>query len=110
VVPGSSITYRFDPRAESRLARRIVDDALQRGRVDPIAARDQPVEVVGSRYVDCSCQPARHEHHEHRLWGIGFPGDGARASCSSGSSRRRCASATTCSAICSTGWYSSLSK
>src|SRR5262245_42721371 len=42
VVTGSPISYRFDPtRAESRLARRIVDDALQRagGRVDPIAAR-----------------------------------------------------------------------
>ncbi len=55
VIPGSPITYRFDPtRAESRLARRIVDDALQRagGRVNPVAARDQAVEMVGSRYVD----------------------------------------------------------
>ena len=33
VVPNSPITYRFDPaRAESRLARRVVDEARQRAR------------------------------------------------------------------------------
>src|SRR5262249_31794213 len=38
VVPGTPRTYRFDPtRPESRLARFVVDDVLQRadGRVDP---------------------------------------------------------------------------
>jgi ABC-type multidrug transport system permease subunit len=76
VVPGSPITYRFDPsRAESRLARRIVDDALQRagGRVDPVAARDQPVEVVGSRYVDWLVPGLLGMNiMSTGLWGIGF--------------------------------------
>jgi ABC-type multidrug transport system permease subunit len=48
-------TYRFDPaRSESRVARFVVDDALKRaaGRADPWSAREQPVDVPGSRYVD----------------------------------------------------------
>jgi hypothetical protein len=55
IEPGTPPTYRFDPtRAESRLARRAVDEALQRaaGRHDQFTARDQPVETVGSRYID----------------------------------------------------------
>jgi ABC-type multidrug transport system permease subunit len=76
VMAGSPVTYRFDPtRAESRLARRIVDDALQRagGRVDPIAARDQPVEVVGSRYVDWLVPGLLGMNiMSTGLWGIGF--------------------------------------
>jgi hypothetical protein len=55
IEPGTRPTYRFDPtRAESRLARRAVDEALQRaaGRHDQFTARDQPVETVGSRYID----------------------------------------------------------
>jgi ABC-type multidrug transport system permease subunit len=76
VVPGSPITYRFDPaRAESRLARRVVDDALQRagGRVDPVAARDQPAEVVGSRYVDWLVPGLLGMNiMSTGLWGIGF--------------------------------------
>ena len=55
VVPGQPPTYRFDPaRPESRLARLTVDAALQRaaGRTDRFAARQQPVQLVGSRYID----------------------------------------------------------
>lgn len=55
VTPGNPPTYRFDPtRAESRLARLVVDDALKRaaGRRDPFDAREDRLEVAGSRYVD----------------------------------------------------------
>jgi ABC-type multidrug transport system permease subunit len=55
LIPTDPPAYRFDPvRQESRVARVIVDDALKRaaGRRDPWTARDEPVEVPGSRYVD----------------------------------------------------------
>ncbi len=55
VAPGDPPVYRFDPtRAESRLARLAVDDALQRadGRADRWAARDERVVSPGSRYID----------------------------------------------------------
>jgi ABC-type multidrug transport system permease subunit len=55
VVPGDPPTYRFDPaRDESRVARLLVDDALKKaaGRSDPWAAREEPVQLPGSRYVD----------------------------------------------------------
>lgn len=55
VVPGNPPTYRFDPtRPESRLARAVVDDLLQRaaGRADALVARDQLVTEPGTRYVD----------------------------------------------------------
>ncbi len=55
VRPGSPATYEFDPmRPEGRLARAVVDDALQRaaGRRDPVAIREAPVTEPGSRYVD----------------------------------------------------------
>jgi len=55
IVPTTPPTYRFDPaREESRVARLVVDDALKRaaGRTDPWAARENPVQVPGSRYVD----------------------------------------------------------
>jgi ABC-type multidrug transport system permease subunit len=48
-------TYRFDPtRPESRLARALVDDVLQRaaGRVDPTTVKDARVTDPGSRYID----------------------------------------------------------
>lgn len=47
--------YLYDPtQPESRMARLLVDDALQRagGRADVFAARDEHVEEPGSRYVD----------------------------------------------------------
>ena len=55
VQPGDPPTYRFDPdRAESRIARLVVDDVLKRaaGRGDPWEARLDAVAVPGSRYVD----------------------------------------------------------
>jgi ABC-type multidrug transport system permease subunit len=55
VVPGSPPAYRHDPtRPESRLARAVADDLLQRaaGRTDPLAARDVLVTEPGTRYVD----------------------------------------------------------
>jgi ABC-type polysaccharide/polyol phosphate export permease len=76
VDPGPPVIYRFDPtRAESRLARRIVDDALQRaaGRVDPVHATDAPVEVAGSRYVDWLVPGLLGMNiMSTGLWGIGF--------------------------------------
>ncbi len=54
-VAGSSVEYRFDAeRPESRTARLLVDDALQRaaGRGDPISVTDRQVREPGSRYVD----------------------------------------------------------
>lgn len=55
VVPTVPPTYRFDPaRDESRIARLLVDAALKKaaGRTDPWSAREEPVRVPGSRYVD----------------------------------------------------------
>jgi len=55
VVPGDPPTYRLDPtRPESRLARAVVDDLLQRaaGRADAIGPREERVTEPGARYVD----------------------------------------------------------
>jgi ABC-2 type transport system permease protein len=49
------VSYRYDQaRDESRLARLIVDDALQHaaGRVEPVSTSDDYVTALGSRYVD----------------------------------------------------------
>jgi ABC-type polysaccharide/polyol phosphate export permease len=55
VRPGTPPVYRFDPdRPESRTARLLVDEALQRaaGRADVWRGQDAPVRVRGARYVD----------------------------------------------------------
>jgi ABC transporter DrrB family efflux protein len=58
VVPaehGDTVEYRFDAeRPESRAARLMVDDALQRGsgRIDPVGVTDRTVSEPGARYVD----------------------------------------------------------
>jgi len=55
VEPGDPPTYRFDPdREESAVARLIVDDVLKSaaGRPDPWRAREEPMRIAGSRYVD----------------------------------------------------------
>jgi ABC-type multidrug transport system permease subunit len=56
VVPTSNgYAYRFDPtRPESRLARAVTDDLLQRGegRTDPFAPEPRAVTEHGSRYID----------------------------------------------------------
>ncbi len=55
VRPGTPPAYRYDPtRAQSRLARLAVDDALERaaGREDRWTPVEQAAEVPGSRYID----------------------------------------------------------
>ena len=55
VVPGEPPAYRFDEaRAESQVARLAVDAALQRaaGRDDAFTPVQQPMQTVGSRYID----------------------------------------------------------
>ncbi len=55
VEPGEPPTYRFDPqREESAVARLVVDDVLKSaaGRADPWNAREVPMRIIGSRYVD----------------------------------------------------------
>jgi ABC-2 type transport system permease protein len=69
-------TYQFDPtRPESRMARAIVDDALQRaeGRTDPTAVRDQLVTEPGSRYIDFLIPGLLGFNlMSSGLWGVGF--------------------------------------
>jgi ABC-type multidrug transport system permease subunit len=76
VEPGTPPAYRYDPaRAESRLARRIVDDALQRGagRQDPWVARELTVASAGSRYVDWLLPGLLGMTiMSTGLWGVGF--------------------------------------
>lgn len=55
VRPGPPPIFRYDPsRPESRLARLVVDEALQRaaGRLDTIAVTDTHVTEPGARYID----------------------------------------------------------
>jgi ABC-2 type transport system permease protein len=55
VTPGATRRYDFDPtRPESRLARSIVDDVLQRaeGRADARPVSDRAVTEPGARYID----------------------------------------------------------
>ena len=57
VVPSASgqVEYRYDDtRPESRTARLLVDEVLQRaaGRRDPLVVRDQLVRERGARYID----------------------------------------------------------
>ena len=55
VVPGSPLTYEFDPsRPESRVGRYAVDEVLQTaaGRTSAAATTERLVTVPGSRYID----------------------------------------------------------
>ena len=76
VVPGSPPAYRFDEaRAESQVARLAVDAALQRaaGRTDAFAAVQQPVQNVGSRYIDWLVPGLLGMNIMGTgMWGIGF--------------------------------------
>jgi ABC-type multidrug transport system permease subunit len=76
IVPTSPPAYRFDAaRNESRIARLLVDDALKRaaGRIDPFTARDEPVQVAGSRYVDWLIPGIVGMNiMGTSMWGIGF--------------------------------------
>jgi ABC-type multidrug transport system permease subunit len=76
VVPGEPPVYRFDPnRAGGRVARLVVDDALKRaaGRADPWQAREVPVLVPGSRYIDWLIPGLLGMNiMSTGMWGIGF--------------------------------------
>ena len=76
VEAGDPPIYHLDPtRAESRLARRAVDDVLQRaaGRADRFTARDAPIDAVGSRYIDWLLPGLLGMNiMSTGLWGLGF--------------------------------------
>jgi ABC-type multidrug transport system permease subunit len=76
IVPTTPPTYRFDPvRDESRVARLVVDNALKQaaGRTEPWAAREDPVQVPGSRYVDWLIPGiVALNIMGTSMWGIGF--------------------------------------
>jgi ABC-type multidrug transport system permease subunit len=77
IEPGPPPRYRFDPaRPESRLARRIVDDAMQRasGRRDAWTPAEIHLATPGSRYVDWLVPGLLGMTiMSTSLWGIGFP-------------------------------------
>lgn len=76
VNAGPPRTYQFDPtRPESRIARAVVDDALQRaeGRADPTPVRDRLVTEPGSRYIDFLIPGLLGFNlMSSGLWGVGF--------------------------------------
>ena len=76
VKPGTPPVYRYDPsRAESRLARLAVDEALQAaaGRRDAWRARSEQVILPGSRYIDWLIPGLLGMNIMGTgLWGIGF--------------------------------------
>lgn len=76
VVPGDSVIYLFDPtRNESQLARRVVDDAVQRaqGRRDPVAVGERYLTEPGSRYIDFLIPGLLGLNlMGSGMWGIGF--------------------------------------
>ena len=76
VEGGTPPIYHLDQtRAESRLARRTVDDLLQRaaGRQDAFAARDAPIDAVGARYIDWLMPGLLGMNIMGTgLWGLGF--------------------------------------
>jgi ABC-2 type transport system permease protein len=76
VVAGHPRTYLFDlTRPESRMARAIVDDALQRseGRADASPVADQFITEPGSRYIDFLIPGLLGFNlMSSGLWGVGF--------------------------------------
>ena len=72
----ASPLYRFDPtRPESRQARMVVDDALQRaaGRTDIVRARDEIFTEPGARYIDFLIPGLLGMNlMGSGLWGVGF--------------------------------------
>jgi ABC-2 type transport system permease protein len=83
VLPGDPLGYRYDTtRAESRLARLEVDDAVQRarGRRDPTAVRDERITTPGSRYIDFLIPGLLGMNlMGSGLWGVGFSVVNARS-------------------------------
>jgi ABC-2 type transport system permease protein len=76
VEAGDPPVYHFDQaRAESQVARLAVDSALQHsaGRADAFVARQQPVEAIGSRYIDWLVPGLLGMNIMGTgLWGVGF--------------------------------------
>jgi len=76
VIPGDSVTFWFDPtREESRLARAVAEDALQRarGRPDVISVRSQELTERGARYIDFLVPGLLGMNLMGTgLWGVGF--------------------------------------
>ena len=76
IVPGPPRSYRYDPsRPESRLARALVDDRLQRagGRVDAFTANDSVITEPGSRYIDFLIPGLIGTGlMQSGLWGVGY--------------------------------------
>ena len=72
----ASPSYRFDPtRPESRQARMVVDDALQRaaGRSDVVRANDETFTEPGARYIDFLIPGLLGMNlMGSGLWGVGF--------------------------------------
>ena len=83
VLPGEPLAYRYDTtRAESRLARLQVDDVMQRarGRLDPVAVRDERITTPGSRYIDFLIPGLLGMNlMGSGLWGVGFSVVNARS-------------------------------
>jgi len=76
VHAGQPRTYEFDPtRPDSRLARAVVDDVLQRaeGRADVAPVQDQLMTEPGSRYIDFLIPGLLGFNlMSSGLWGVGF--------------------------------------
>lgn len=76
VVPGDPVTFLYDPtRDESRLARLVVDDALQRaaGRPNPVRVDERHLREPGSRYIDFLIPGLLGLNlMGSGMWGIGF--------------------------------------
>lgn len=83
IVPGTPPTYRYDEaRAESQVARLAVDAALQRaaGRADAFQPVQQPMQTVGSRYIDWLVPGLLGMNIMGTgMWGVGFAIVNARA-------------------------------
>ncbi len=79
IVPesGTRVTYRYDDtNPDSRTARMIADDVLQRaaGRPDPVSTTEQKVRETGSRYIDFLIPGLLGMNlMGSGIWGIGFP-------------------------------------
>lgn len=76
VVPGEPLVFLFDSaRSESRLARLLADDAVQRaaGRHDPRGIEEQRVTEPGSRYIDFLVPGLLGMNlMGSGMWGVGF--------------------------------------
>jgi ABC-2 type transport system permease protein len=75
-APDGRVEYRYDEtRPESRIARLVVDDALQRaaGRRDPVRMDDRLVHERGSRYIDFLVPGLLGMNlMGSGIWGVGF--------------------------------------